>query len=246
MNSVPLDPQKSQASLPKHIAVIMDGNGRWALARGQKRIAGHKAGVASARVLVRACAEKGITVLTLFAFGQENWQRPEGEVSYLHTLLRLTLQREVAELVKNNIRLCVIGDLSALQPKIQQQIASAVARTQDNTGMQLVIAFNYSGHWDITRAARRLAVAVSKNELDPQAITQSVFAEQLSTNHLPAPDLLIRTSGEYRLSNFLLWELAYTELYFTAVYWPDFTKADLEEALQAFALRERRFGNIDN
>ena len=233
------------AVLPKHIAIVMDGNGRWARARGQKRMAGHRAGVESARNIVRICTKKGIKIVTLFAFGQDNWQRPEKEVTYLHSLLHLLLQREVNELTQRNVRLRVIGNLAQLNAKLREQIQKAVKATEGNTGMHLVIAFNYSGCWDITQAAYKLAVLASEGRLRPDEITQDMFAEQLSTAGLPTPDLLIRTSGEYRLSNFLLWQLAYTELYFTDVYWPDFTQIHLEDALHDFARRERRFGMID-
>lgn len=234
------------AMLPRHIAIIMDGNGRWAKQRGQVRMAGHRAGIESVRRVVQSAAEKGIEVLTLFAFGQENWRRPKQEISYLHSLLFSALQRELAKLMENNIRLRFIGDLAALQPKLQQQLQMAVEKTHHNTGMWLVIAFNYSGQWDITEAARKVAVEVQAGHLSAQSITQVHIANQLSTADLPLPDLFIRTSGEYRLSNFLLWQLAYAELYFTPIYWPDFTEADLEKALAAFAQRERRFGAIND
>lgn len=208
-------------------------------------MAGHRAGVDSARNVVRACAQKGVEVVTLFAFGQDNWQRPAKEISYLHSLLHLLLQREVKELAQRNIRLHIIGELTHINAKLAEQIQKAVSLTKDNTGMSLVIAFNYSGCWDITEAARKLAVAVLQGQLTPDEITQDLFAQHLSTQALPSPDLLIRTSGEYRLSNFLLWQLAYTELYFTDVYWPDFTEAHLDAALHDFALRERRFGKVN-
>ncbi len=231
------------SSLPKHIAIIMDGNGRWALQRGQTRVAGHRAGVKTVQRIVRACTEKPIEVLTLFAFGQENWRRPMQEVSYLHSLLFSAVERELAKLIDNNIRLKIIGDLSSVQPKLQQRLQDAVAKTHDNTGMWLVIAFNYSGQWDMTQAMQSIAQRVATGELTADAINQQTIDTALSTAGLPTPDLFIRTSGEFRLSNFLLWQLAYTELYFTDVYWPDFTETDLEQALTEFAKRERRFGH---
>lgn len=232
-------------TLPKHIAIIMDGNGRWAQQRGQARVAGHRAGVASVRRIVRACTQKNIQVLTLFAFGQENWRRPLSEISYLHSLLFSAVQRELDKLIENNIRLRVIGDMTGLSSKLQQRLQDAVVKTQTNTGMWLVVAFNYSGQWDITQAMQMLARQVAAGQLTPKAITQETIESALSTAGLPMPDLFIRTSGECRLSNFLLWQLAYTELYFTDVYWPDFTEAHLQQALSVFEQRERRFGYIN-
>lgn len=228
--------------LPRHIAIIMDGNGRWAKRQFLPRIAGHHAGFEVVRKIVKACGEKGIEVLTLFAFSSENWQRPKQEVSALLELFLTALSREIKKLHENNVQLRVIGDSSRLSPEIKQRIDNAHKLTAENTGLKLVIAFDYSGQWDIANATRQIAIEVAKGELSPDDITPDTLEKYLSTFGLPEPDLFIRTSGEQRISNFLLWQLAYTELYFTEVLWPDFSVAILEEALDFFAGRERRFG----
>ena len=220
----------------------MDGNGRWAKARGQARMQGHRAGVESVRRIVKACAEKNIDVLTLFAFGQENWHRPRQEVSYLHSLLFAALSRELGKLVDNNIRLKIIGDDTGFAPSLRDRLKDAELKTQKNTGMQLVIAFNYSGQWDLQQAFQSLFAKIQTQQLSSNAINRYLIEQHLSTTGLPAPDLFIRTSGEYRLSNFLLWQLAYTELYFTDVLWPDFNETHLEQALLSYQQRQRRFG----
>ena len=228
--------------LPRHIAIIMDGNGRWAKRRFLPRIAGHKAGVDTVREIVKACAKKKIEVLTLFAFSSENWQRPEEEVSFLMKLFLATLEREARKLHEQNIQLRVIGDRSRFNETLRQFMQNAEELTANNTGLKLVIAANYGGRWDICEAAKKLAVRIEQGQLKSEQITSEMINAILSLSDLPAPDLFIRTSGEQRISNFLLWQLAYTELYFTDVYWPDFTAEELEKALTFYAKRERRFG----
>jgi len=228
--------------VPKHVAIVMDGNGRWAKARGLPRAAGHKAGVASVRAAVEGCARAGVKALTLFAFSTENWQRPSSEVSLLMELFLRTLQREVERLHRNNIRLRLIGERERFSARLQGLIAEAEARTAENTGLNLVIAASYGGRWDVTQAARRLAEEVRRGTLRPEDITPERLDGCLATGGLPEPDLFIRTGGERRISNFLLWQLAYTELHFTEVLWPDFREPHLAEAFLDFAQRQRRFG----
>ncbi len=220
----------------------MDGNGRWAEARGRPRTFGHKAGVGSVRAVVEASANLGIEALTLFAFSSENWQRPQNEVSVLMDLFLVSLRRELRRLSENGVRLRVIGGREALSPKLQERIAAAEAQTRANTGLQLCIAANYGGRWDIVEAARRIARAAAEGRLDPTDLDEGRFAGELSLADLPAPDLFIRTGGESRISNFLLWQLAYSELYFTDTLWPDFDARAYDEALAWYAGRQRRFG----
>lgn len=236
---------KLSNNLPQHIAIVMDGNGRWAEQRQLSRIAGHREGVTAARNIVKACAEQGIKVLSLFAFSSENWLRPALEVSALMELFTHALKREVPLLQDHNIRLRFMGDLSRFGARLRQAILEAEQLTQDNTGLQLVVAVNYGGQWDIVQAARHLAAEVSAGRLRVDDITSDRFSHCLSLSDLPEPDLFIRTSGEQRLSNFFLWQMAYTELYFTPVYWPAFTPAELQKALTHYAQRSRRFGSID-
>lgn len=221
--------------LPRHVAIIMDGNGRWAKQRFLPRFAGHKYGVKSARMAVEVCAQLNIDALTLFAFSSENWKRPRKEVDLLMGLFDSSLQQEAASLHKNNIRMRVIGDRTAFSDKLQARIEEVEALTANNTGMTLAIAANYGGRWDMLQAARQ---AVSGNG----SIDEEQFLRHLSLSDLPEPDLFIRTGGEHRISNFLLWQLAYTELYFTDTLWPDFDKARLAEAMRDYAGRQRRFG----
>ncbi len=232
------------ARLPRHVAIIMDGNGRWAKQRGLPRHAGHRAGVEAVRACVEHAIKRGIEVLTLFAFSSENWRRPQQEVGLLMELFMAALQRDVKRLHQNNVRMRFIGDRAAFPEKLQRRMAAAEQRTRDNTGLILQIAANYGGRWDLTQAARRLAEQVAAGTLQPQAITEQTLGAQLSFAGLPDPDLFIRTGGELRISNFLLWQLAYAELYFTDLLWPDFDTAALDQALSAFAQRERRFGQI--
>ncbi len=236
----------STANLPQHIAVIMDGNGRWAKKRFLPRLAGHRAGVESARRIVKGCAKRGIKVLTLFAFSSENWRRPQQEVSHLMDLFLTGLEREAADLHKNNIRLRFIGDRQRFSVNLTNKINEVESLTGQNTGMTLIIAADYGGQWDIAQAARQLATEVAAGKLQPEDITQEKIASRLSFADLPDPDLFIRTSGEMRISNFILWQLAYSELYFSEVLWPDFDDAALERALNHFAQRERRYGTVVN
>lgn len=231
---------------PRHVAIIMDGNNRWAKTHGLTGVAGHKAGVNAVKAVVETCAREGVEVLTLFAFSSENWRRPEAEVSALMRLLLFALEREVKKLHRNNIRLKIIGDRSAFSEKIQEHMARAEELTRDNTLMTLVVAANYGGHWDITQATRKLAARVQAGELTPADITDDSVRQHLCIGELPVPDLMIRTAGEQRISNFLLWHLAYTELYFSPVYWPDFREREMRAALQSFAGRQRRFGQTDD
>jgi undecaprenyl diphosphate synthase len=227
---------------PAHVAIIMDGNGRWAKARGLPRIAGHRRGAEAVRRTVSAAAEFGIAYLTLFGFSSENWKRPVDEIDDLMGLLRHYLRGEIAELHRNGVRLRVIGDRARLAPDIVTLIDNAEALTADNPGLRLAVALSYGGRAEIARAARRIAAAVKAGRLAPDAIDETAFAAHLLTTDMPDPDLVIRTSGELRLSNFLLWQTAYSELVFTSTLWPDFGKADLEKALHDYHGRERRYG----
>jgi undecaprenyl diphosphate synthase len=230
--------------LPRHVGIIMDGNGRWAAARGGARSDGHRQGAEAVRRTVRAAREVGIPYLTLYAFSQQNWQRPAREVADLMRLLRRFVLEERAELAARGIRLVTIGDAARLPAFVRAPLAALTDATRANRGMTLCLALSYGGRESIVRAARRLAAAVAAGRLRPDAIGESDVALALETRALPPPDLIIRTSGEQRLSNFLLWEAAYAELYFTDVMWPDFGRADLEAALAAYAARERRFGKL--
>ena len=234
--------ERSDPGLPRHVAIIMDGNGRWAKSRYLPRPAGHKAGVTSVRKTVEKCIERGIEVITLFAFSSENWRRPVQEVSLLMELFMASLERETQKLHRNGVRLRIIGDREAFAPVLREKIAEAEAMTAANTRLQLVISANYGGRWDITQAARKLAEQVQSGTLAPAAITPEVLESAMVLADLPEPDLFIRTGGEQRISNFLLWQLAYTELYFTPLLWPDFDEKAFEEALHSFASRQRRFG----
>ncbi|MGH8583095.1 MAG: polyprenyl diphosphate synthase [Gammaproteobacteria bacterium] len=232
------------AAMPRHIAIIMDGNGRWAARRQLPRVAGHRAGVNAARDVVRACAERGIAVLTLFAFSSENWRRPQREVLFLMDLLLQSLEKALHELHDNGVRLRFIGDRTAFAGPLRESIAAAERLTAGNPGLTLVVAVNYGGRWDLTQALRGLAEQAAAGRIDPGAIDEALVGRQLSLSGLPEPDLFIRTAGEQRISNFLLWDLAYTELYFADCLWPDFSPAQLQLALQWYAGRERRFGRI--
>lgn len=234
----------SPQELPRHIAIIMDGNGRWAKKRFLPRIAGHKSGVNAVRNVVKACVEKQIEVLTLFAFSTENWRRPAQEVDFLMGLFISALEQESKKLHEQNIQLRVIGDRSRLAETLQLQIERAEQLTQHNTGLKLVIATNYGGQWDVCEAIRQVVAEAKTGAISLDDITPQLIQSKLATADLPNPDLFIRTSGEQRISNFLLWQLAYTELYFTDVLWPDFDDKEFNKALQFFADRERRFGFI--
>ncbi len=237
----PHRPQQA-ASLPRHVAIIMDGNGRWAERRGLARVAGHRAGVEAVRRILRPCAEHGVEVLTLFAFSSENWRRPRREVAFLMDLFKDALEEEAIKLRENQVRLRVIGDRDGFPAKLQSGIERAEALTAGSGRLTLVIAANYGGRWDITQAARRLAEEVAAGIMDAREITEDAVQARLSLHDLPEPDLFIRTGGEQRVSNYLLWQLAYTELCFMDCLWPDFGPADLEAALHAYSLRQRRFG----
>ena len=227
---------------PRHIAIIMDGNGRWAAGRGLPRIAGHRRGADAVRAAVRGCAEMGVEYLTLYAFSSENWKRPPGEVRELMELLRLYLRRELEEFAGAGVRLRVIGERGPLDADIRALIDGAEARTRGNAGLVLTVALNYGARNEIVAAARAIARGVGAGRIDPEAVDADMFAAHLQTDGLPDPDLLIRTSGEHRLSNFLLWQCAYAELVFTPVMWPDFDRAALEDAIGEFRGRERRYG----
>lgn len=230
--------------LPQHVAIVMDGNGRWAENRGLPRIQGHKAGIEPVKKMIFCCLEKKISCLSLFAFSSENWSRPIEEVNFLMELFLENLRNELAELNKNSIRMRFTGDKSALKPLLQQQMAEAESLTQTNDQLILNIVVNYGGKWDVLAAAKKMAQAVQSGALDLEQVTEVDFACFLDTYGLPDPDLLIRTSGELRISNFYLWQMAYTELYFTKVHWPDFNEQEFELALTSFANRKRRFGQI--
>ncbi|MBK6967451.1 MAG: isoprenyl transferase [Bacteroidales bacterium] len=232
------------ARLPLHIAIIMDGNGRWATSRGEMRVFGHQNGVESVRQTSTAAAELGVKHLTLYAFSTENWKRPKCEVDALMNLLVQTLNSELGTLMENNIRLRAIGDLTHLQSGCYAQLMETMEKTRDNNRMDLILALNYSGRWEIAEAAHRIAREVAAGKLDPESVNPETFEKYLETSDIPDPELLIRTSGENRVSNFLLWQIAYSELYFSPKLWPDFRKNDLYEAILDYQNRERRFGMI--
>lgn len=232
-------------TIPAHIAIIMDGNGRWAQARGLPRAAGHRAGVEALRKTVRNVGESGVKWLTLYAFSSENWSRPASEISDLMGLLKLFIRRDLADLHRNGVRVRMIGGRDTLEPDIRQLIDDAEALTRGNDAMNLVIAFNYGSRDEIVRAARHLAQLAAGGHLDPQSITPEMLSGALDTSDMPDPDLIIRTSGEQRLSNFLLWQAAYSEFVFLPCFWPDFDRGELDRALAVFAARERRFGAVD-
>ncbi len=231
-----------QAGIPQHVAVIMDGNGRWARSRNLPRNAGHRAGVKRARAVVEACGRRGVTTLTLFAFSSENWRRPASEVGMLMKLFVDALQREVRTLDENGVRLRFIGERESLAPQLQDKVGEAEAMTAHNEGLNLVIAVAFGGRWDIVNSARSLAADLAAGKISVAEIDETRFAANLALGELPDVDLLVRTGGERRISNFLLWQLAYAELYFTDCLWPDFEDADLDEALAFYAARQRRFG----
>jgi undecaprenyl diphosphate synthase len=229
-------------NLPVHIAIIMDGNGRWAKQQGKGRIYGHRHGVEAVRQIVEASAEIGVKYLTLYTFSVENWQRPKTEVNALMNLLVSTIKKEINVLMKNNIRLEVIGDIHRLPSNTNKQVSEAMKKTAENTGLTLIMALSYSSKWDILNATKRIAQLIEDKKISKSDINEELFSGLLSTSNFPNPELLIRTSGETRISNFLLWELAYTELYFTPKNWPEFTKDDLYTAIIDYQSRERRFG----
>ncbi len=231
--------------IPRHVAIIMDGNNRWAKRRGLPGAAGHRAGVETIRTVLRTCRKNGVEVLTLFAFSSENWTRPSAEVTALMQLFSVYLGSEVKKLHEDNVRLHFIGQRDRLKSGLQKKMAEAERLTATNTASHLVIAVDYGGQWDIVNAARALAQQVARGELRPEQIDAELFDRHTALSELPKPDLLIRTAGEQRISNFLLWQCAYTEFYFTDVFWPDFGELEMLRALQVFAQRERRFGGRD-
>jgi undecaprenyl diphosphate synthase len=237
-----LQDQIDKTSLPKHVAIIMDGNGRWAKEKGHDRLYGHFHGVESVRNIVEGAAELGIEYLTLYAFSTENWDRPEYEVIGLMELLVDTIKNETPELKKNNIRIHVIGDIKMLPENARNELLEVLAETKENTGLNLIMALSYSSRWELVNAVKNIAFDVKAGKVNPDAITQDTLQAYLTTSAFPDPELMIRTSGEYRISNFLLYQLAYAELYFTNVRWPDFRKENFYEAIIDYQHRERRFG----
>lgn len=235
-------PLINTSELPKHIAIIMDGNGRWAKEHGKARIFGHKHGVRSVRDVVEGAGEIGLKYLTLYAFSTENWNRPKVEVAALMQLLVNTISNEVAELNKNNVRLLTIGDINSLPGNCERELKKAIDETKNNTGLTLVLALSYSSKWEITEAVKKISEKVQNGQIEIKDITSQTIDEHLQTAEIPDPELLIRTSGEFRISNYLLWQIAYSELYFTDKLWPDFSKEDLFSAILDFQKRERRFG----
>lgn len=241
------DKQKQQklkelGSLPKHLAIIMDGNGRWALERNMSRIRGHQQGIETVRDIVKACSQLGVKYLTLYAFSIENWKRPTTEVSGLMKLLEKYLKQELDELHENNVKMNSIGKISSLPKVIQRLLHESQEKTAENTGLNLTLALSYSGRWDIVRAVQMIGLDVRRGKVSPEDISEELFSSYLATSDMPDADFLIRTSGEMRLSNFLLWEMAYGEMYITDKYWPEFSRNDLYDALSNFVKRERRYG----
>ncbi|MBU2585257.1 MAG: isoprenyl transferase [Bacteroidetes bacterium] len=235
---------KRRGNIPRHIAIIMDGNGRWAKSRNLPRVEGHRRGVESVRDIVAACAQLGVEYLTLFAFSTENWKRPKEEVSTLMRLLLKSLRNETDELHKNNIKLQMIGDFVTLPNEIRKELLEAAKKTEKNTKMTLNLALSYSGRWDILRAVKNITKLVLEKKLTPDMIDEQFFSSQLTTENIPDPDLLIRTSGEMRISNFLLWEIAYSEIFIADVFWPNFRRRNLYQAIENYQNRERRFGLV--
>lgn len=232
----------SNVNIPQHIAIVMDGNGRWARAKHRPRLLGHKKGVEAVRDIVKTCSELKVECLSLFAFSSENWKRPEEEIKNLMGLFMMALEREAKALARNNVRLQIVGDLSGFSEKLQKKIQQVEDLTKDSDGLRLIVAANYGGRWDIAGATRVLARKVEAGEIKADSITEDDLSAHITTQGLPDPDLFIRTGGEKRISNFLLWQMAYTELYFTDVLWPDFDANELEKAISDYSSRQRRFG----
>ena len=229
-------------NIPKHISIVMDGNGRWARLKHRPRFLGHKKGVEAVREIVKTCSKLNIECLSLFAFSSENWKRPEEEIKNLMGLFMMALEREAKALAKNNVRLQIIGDLSAFSEKLQTKIKQVEDLTINSTGLRLIVAANYGGRWDITQSTKALAKEIQSGSLNQDSISEDDISKNISTADLPDPDLFIRTGGEKRISNFLLWQMAYTELYFTDVLWPDFDEKELKKAIMDYSSRQRRFG----
>ncbi len=238
------DELKNSGEIPAHIAIIMDGNGRWARKRGLPRVAGHKRGVDTVREMTEACAQLGVNYLTLFTFSTENWKRPVDEVSTLMRLLLRSVKDRCDELMENDIRLTTIGDVGSLPKEVQKELDEAIEKTKNNKRMTLNLALSYSGRWEILEAVKEIASEAASGKIDVDNINEKFFANRLTTKNIPDPDLLIRTSGEFRVSNFLLWQIAYSEFFITDVYWPDFKRKHLYEAIGNFQNRERRFGKV--
>lgn len=238
------DALKAVGNIPRHIAVIMDGNGRWAKAKGRLRVFGHQAGVESVRDITEACAQLGVEYLTLYTFSTENWGRPNDEVGALMQILVQSLRKETRKLNDNDVRLQAIGQIERFPEICQNELREAIALTKDNKRLQLNLALSYSGRWDITQAVRKIAERARAGEIDPSDIDDAMISSELVTAGIPDPDLIIRTSGEMRISNFLLWQLAYSELYVTEAFWPDFRRNELYKAIQSYQKRERRFGKV--
>jgi undecaprenyl diphosphate synthase len=234
--------QVNTQKLPVHVAIIMDGNGRWARQRGHERNFGHEQGVKAVRDVIECAAELGLKYLTLYTFSTENWNRPDSEVSALMSIMVQSLNNETQTLLRNNVRLMAIGDLGRLAGDVRKKLNETIELTSKADGLTLVVALSYSSRWEILESSRRIAIAVTNGELDPSQIDEAVFEKYLTTSGIPDPELMIRTSGELRISNFLLWQLAYTELYFTELLWPDFGKEDFYKAIIDYQKRERRFG----
>jgi undecaprenyl diphosphate synthase len=228
--------------LPQHVAVIMDGNGRWAMHHSLDRSEGHREGVVSVRKVMEAAVEVGLQYLTVYTFSTENWNRPEEEIEALMTIMVAAIHRETPDLMKNNVRLLVIGDMMRLPRGVHDTLSECLKKTSVNTGTTLVLALSYSSRWEIVQAAKRIAENVQDKKVEPEELNETLFASYLTTRNIPDPDLLIRTGGEKRISNFLLWQLSYAELYFTDVYWPDFRENEFYEAILSYQQRERRFG----
>lgn len=235
---------KSSGEIPKHIAIIMDGNGRWAKKRGLPRAAGHKRGVDTVRHIVETCTQLGVKYLTLYTFSTENWKRPQEEVSVLMRLLLRSLKDRTSELHENDIKLTTIGDISSLPVEVQKQLLEDIEKTKNNKTMVLNLALSYSGRWEILRAINNISQEVKEGKLNAGQIDEKIFSDHLTTCNMPDPDLVIRTSGEFRVSNFLLWQIAYSEFYITDVYWPEFNSEHLYDAIRNFQKRERRFGKV--
>lgn len=235
---------KKSGEIPDHIAIIMDGNGRWAKKRGLPRVAGHRRGVETVREIVEDCAEVGVKYLTLYTFSTENWNRPKDEVSTLMRLLLKSLKERLDELNKNDIKLTCIGNIDSLPSVVQKQLYEDIERTKNNKRMTLNLALSYSGRWELLEAVRKISKKVADGELSPDSVQEKTISENLTTKNLPDPDLIIRTSGEFRVSNFLLWQIAYSEFVILDVFWPDFSRKHLYEAIKQYQKRERRFGKV--
>jgi undecaprenyl diphosphate synthase len=235
---------KQSCQMPEHIAIIMDGNGRWAKSKGNLRVSGHKEGVASVRDITKACVQLGVQYLTLYTFSTENWQRPKTEIHALMQILVNSLRKESDTLTENNIKLATIGQTNRFPKNCRDKLNEVIELTKHNDGLVLCLALSYSGRWDITEAVKKISREVQKGFIDPSDISDSMISQYLSTARIPDPDLIIRTSGEYRISNFLLWQLAYSELYITETYWPDFRREELYKAIFSYAQRDRRYGSI--